>query len=107
MSEQKQRCAICGSRFAEKKCYFCESKVCTSCIVPMDVSGSYSTAKCISCDRKKINRVSALSMLKRNYHLFGVIIAFWIYAIFPIPFMRLAGLQIDPTALQPVLIATG
>ena len=106
MSEQKQRCVICGSRFAEKKCYFCESKVCTSCIVPIDVSGNYSTTKCINCDRRKVSRVSALSMLKRNYHLFGVIIAFWIYAIFPIPFMHLAGLQVDPTAFQPVLIAT-
>ena len=106
MSEQKQPCSICGSRFAEKKCYFCESKVCTSCIVPIDVSGSYSTTKCVSCDRKKVKRVSALSMLKRNYYIFGILVAFWLFTVFPIPFMHLAGLHVDPSAFQPVLIAT-
>ena len=106
MSEQKQRCSICGSRFAEKKCYFCESKVCTSCIVPIDVSGSYSTTKCVSCDRKKVKRVSALLMLKRNYYIFSILVAFWLFTVFPIPFMHLAGLHVDPSAFQPVLIAT-
>ncbi|SRR5581483_1544691 len=105
MSEQKQRCAICGSRFAERKCYFCESKVCTSCIVPSDVSGSYTT-KCITCDRKKVNRLSTLTLLKRNYYLIGIIVAFWLFTVFPLPFLQMAGLEINPSAFQPVLIAT-
>lgn len=103
MADQ-QRCIICGSRFAEKKCYYCESRVCTSCIVPADVSGS--TTKCLSCDRKKVNRLSFTALLKRYYYLIAIIVAFWLFTVFPIPFMQLAGINIDPTAFQPVLIAT-
>lgn len=103
--QDKQRCVICGSRFAEKKCYFCESKVCTSCVVPADVSGS--TTKCLVCDRKKVNRLSFAQVMKRNYYLIAIIVAFWLFTVFPIPFMQLAGLDIDPSAFQPVLIATG
>lgn len=99
-----ERCSICGSRFAERKCYYCESNVCTSCIVPVDVSGS--TIKCLTCDRKKVNRLSFAALIKRNYHLFAIIVAFWLFTVFPIPFMHLAGLDIDPSAFQPVLIAT-
>jgi hypothetical protein len=102
---RQQRCSICGSRFAERKCYFCERKVCTSCLVPSDVSGD-STAKCLTCDRKKINRVGILSLLRRNYYIIGILFAFWIFTIFPIPFLHLAGLEVDAAAFQPVLIAT-
>ena len=106
MAEQRQRCTICGSQFAERKCYFCENKVCTSCIVPADVSGSYSTTKCINCDRKKVNRVGTLTLLKRNYYLIAIIVAFWLFTVFPLPFLQMAGLEINPSAFQPVLIAT-
>lgn len=95
---------ICGSRFAERKCYYCESKVCTSCIVPVEVSGS--TTKCLTCDRRKVHRLSFAQLVKRNYYLFAIIIAFWLFTVFPIPFMQLAGLDVDPSAFQPVLIAT-
>lgn len=105
MQSQQQRCAICGSRFAEKKCYYCESKVCTSCVVPSDVSGS--TTKCLTCERKKVNRLTFAQLVKRNYYLFGIIVAFWLFTVFPLPFLHLAGVQIDPSAFQPVLIATG
>jgi hypothetical protein len=101
----ENRCAICGSRFAERKCYYCGSRVCTSCIVPVDMSGS--TTKCLSCDRKKINRLSFSQMMKRNYYLLAIIVAFWLFTVFPIPFLHLAGLEVDPSAFQPVLIATG
>lgn len=100
-----QRCSICGSRFADKKCYYCENKVCTSCVVPADVSGSYTT-KCVNCDRNKVNRLSFFTLVKRNYYLFGIIVAFWLFTVFPLPFLHMAGLQIDPSAFQPVLIAT-
>ncbi|MDQ3884355.1 MAG: hypothetical protein M3239_02795 [Thermoproteota archaeon] len=102
--QQQQRCAICGSRFAERKCYFCESKVCTSCIVPADMSGY--TTKCVSCDRKKINRLGFLTLLKRNYYLMAIIVSFWLFTVFPLPFLQLAGIDINPSAFQPVLIAT-
>jgi hypothetical protein len=101
----EERCTICGSRFADRKCYFCQNKVCTSCIVPLDVSGSYTT-KCLNCDRKKIDRLSFLVVLRRNLYIIGIIVAFWLFTVFPIPFLQLAGLHIEPSVFQPVLIAT-
>lgn len=103
----QQRCAICGSRFAERQCYFCESKVCTSCIVPRDVSGSYSTVKCLECQRKHVDRLSILKVLRRNFYIIGILVGFWLFAIFPLPFLEMAGLKVDPTAYQPVLMVTG
>jgi len=102
---RQQRCSICGSRFAERKCYFCERKVCNSCVVPSEVSGD-STTKCLTCDRKNINKLGILSLLKRNAFIIGVLFGFWIFTIFPIPFLQLAGVEVDATVFQPVLIAT-
>jgi len=72
--------------------------------VPVEVSGS--TTKCLTCDRRKINRLSFAQLIKRNYYLFAIIIGYWLFTVFPIPFMQMAGLEINPTAFQPVLIAT-
>jgi hypothetical protein len=72
--------------------------------VPTDVSGY--TTKCISCDRKKIDRLGFTTLLKRNYYLVGIIVAFWLFTVFPLPFMQLAGINVNPSAFQPVLIAT-
>lgn len=102
----ESRCAICGSKFATKECYFCQHKICTSCIVPSDVTGNYSTTKCIACDKRKINKINILSVLKRNKFILAVIGGFWIYTIFPLPFLQMFGIRIDPTALQPIFIAT-
>lgn len=74
-------------------------------MVPVEVSGS--TTKCLTCDRNKVNRLSLVQMLKRNYYLFAIIVAFWLFTVFPIPFLHLAGIEVDPSAFQPVLIATG
>lgn len=73
--------------------------------MPSDVSGS--TTKCLTCERKKVNRLTFAQLVKRNYYLFGIIVAFWLFTVFPLPFLHLAGVQIDPSAFQPVLIATG
>ncbi|MDQ4050551.1 MAG: hypothetical protein M3093_02955 [Thermoproteota archaeon] len=102
--QQQQRCAICGSRFAERKCYFCQSRICSSCTVPTDITGY--TIKCISCDRKKIVKLGLFTLLKRNYYLIGILVAFWLFTVFPLPFLHLAGIEVDPSAFQPVLIAT-
>ncbi|HEY9406318.1 MAG TPA: hypothetical protein VIP53_02590 [Nitrososphaera sp.] len=102
--QQQQRCVICGSRFAERKCYFCQNRICTSCTVPTDITGY--TTKCISCDRKKIVKLGFTTLLKRNYYLIGIIVAFWLFTVFPLPFMQLAGINVNPSAFQPVLIAT-
>jgi hypothetical protein len=99
-------CIICGSKFPSKKCYFCQQKICTSCIVPADVTGSYSTTKCIACDRRRINKISVLSVLKRNKLILGLVGAFWIYTVFPLPFLQLLGIKIDPISFQPIFITT-
>ena len=99
-------CTICGSKFPTKECYFCQRKICTSCIVPGDVTGSYSTTKCITCDRRKINKIGVLSVLKRNKIILGLLAAFWLYTVFPLPFMQLFGIKIDPTSFQPIFITT-
>lgn len=100
------RCAVCNSRFAEAQCYFCQHRICTSCIVPEDVSGSQSTVKCVECDRRKITKISILSVLRRNKFIIGILIGYWIFTVYPIPFLQMAGYEIDPSAFQPVLIAT-
>ena len=72
--------------------------------MPAEISGS--TTKCITCDRRKVNRLSFVQLVRRNYYLFGIIVAFWLFTVFPLPFLQLAGIEIDPSAFQPVLIAT-
>lgn len=104
-SKARLQCTICGSRFGAKKCYFCESRICTSCAVGPELSGS-STTKCLNCERKKINKVSLPLLLKRNAYIIGIIGGFWIFTIFPIPFLHLAGIDVHPSAFQPVLIAS-
>ena len=82
----ESQCHICGSKFPTRQCYFCQHNICTSCIVPEDVTGNYSTTKCITCDRRKINKISILSVLKWNKFILGLLAGFWIYTVFPLPF---------------------
>ncbi|MEM3160498.1 MAG: hypothetical protein QXJ74_06915 [Nitrososphaera sp.] len=101
-------CAICGSRFATKRCYFCQKHACTSCIVPADVSGSRTTVKCVACERKKVNKISVAAVLRRNKMVFGILGGYWLFAIFPLPFLNFSGYppEVMASILQPVLIAT-
>jgi hypothetical protein len=64
------------------------------------------TTKCIICDKKKIDRLGLMTLLKRNYYIMAILIAFWLFTVFPLPFLQLAGIDINPSAFQPVLIAT-
>jgi hypothetical protein len=77
--------------------------------VPSDVIGSTTTVKCLACERKGIKKLGFLTVVKRNKFLLGVLFGFWIFAIFPVPFINLAGYEEDVliSILQPVLIATG
>jgi uncharacterized membrane protein len=56
--------------------------------------------------QEKIVKLGFATLLKRNYYLIGIIVAFWLFTVFPLPFMQLAGIEVDPSAFQPVLIAT-
>ena len=102
-------CFVCGSRFAEKKCYFCQKHVCTACIVPDHVAGGATTVKCVSCHRKGVKKLGFLTVVTRNKFILGVLAGFWIFTVFPVPFINLAGYESDVliSILQPVLIATG
>ena len=102
----ESQCNVCGSKFGTKKCYFCQRSICSSCIVPTDVTGNYTTTKCITCDQRKINKISVLSVLNRNKFILGVLGGFWIYTVFPLPFLQMFGIKIDPTSFQPIFIAT-
>lgn len=101
-------CAICGSRFASRRCYFCQKYVCTSCIAPADVTGSTTTIKCLTCERNRVKRISIAAVLRRNKMVFGILGGYWLFAIFPLPFLNLSGYseEVMATILQPVLIAT-
>lgn len=99
-------CAVCGSRFAEKKCYFCQKKICTSCVVPADVLGSTLTVKCVKCHRDKVNKLSFSAVIRRNFWILGILAAFWIFMVFPVPFMHAFGYNPDISVFQPVIIAT-
>ncbi len=100
------KCAICGSRFADKRCYFCQNRICTSCVVPPDVSGSSVTVKCLQCHRRNVNKISMLAVLKRNKAIIGIVAGFWVFTVYPIPFLQMMGYHIDASAFQPVFFAT-
>ena len=63
--------------------------------------------KCLECERKNVDRIRILKVMRRNLNIIGILVAFWLFAIFPLPFLELAGLRVDPTAYQPVLMVTG
>lgn len=105
-SSNTNRCSICGSRFADRKCYFCQNQICTSCVVPSDVLGGDWTTKCLACHKKNITKLSVPALLNRNKVILAIIVAFWIFTVFPLPFLKLAGVDLDPSSFQPVLIAT-
>lgn len=64
------------------------------------------TVKCIQCHRNKINKISFAAVIKRNVWILGIIAAFWIFMVFPIPFMHAFGYEADLTVFQPVIIAS-
>lgn len=100
-------CAVCGSRFAAKKCYFCQKHVCSSCMAPADVVGSALTVKCMACQRKGVTKISFLAVARRNKLVLGVLGGFWLFTVFPVPFLNLAGYGDNiMIVLQPVLMAT-
>lgn len=74
--------------------------------MPADVTGSYSTTKCLTCDRKKINKISIISVARRNKVIIAILAGFWLFTVYPLPFLQMMGYKIDATAFQPVLFAT-
>jgi hypothetical protein len=73
-------------------------------VVPSEISGS--TTKCLDCDRRKVNKLGFRQLLKKNGFIIGIVFGFWVFAIFPLPFLQMAGVDVDPSAFQPVMIST-
>lgn len=71
--------------------------------------GSRRTVKCITCERKKVSKISIAAVFRRNKVVFGILGGYWLFAVFPFPFLNLDGYPEDVliSILQPVLIATG
>jgi len=92
-------CTICGSRFGDRICPYCERSVCSSCII-------FGKNICVKC-----NKVKAVppSFLKRNAKFILLFIAFWFFVsgLYPFPYMMALGQPVDFRVIQPVLIATG
>ena len=74
-------------------------------MAPVDITGR-NTTKCINCDRSKINKISLLCVIRRNKIIIGILLGFWIFTVYPIPFLQMLGYKIPATAFQPVLITT-
>jgi hypothetical protein len=70
------------------------------------VTGNQTTIKCIRCDQRKVNKISVLSVIKRNKLILGLLAAFWIYTVFPLPFLQAFGVKTNPTSFQPIVITT-
>ena len=73
-----KECDFCGSKFAERKCYFCEKRCCTSCMTD-------DKSRCKQCYIQK--RKLGWKILKKNKVLLGFIGFLWFYAVYPGPFI--------------------
>jgi hypothetical protein len=95
----QKSCTICGSRFGDRICPYCERRVCSSCIV-------YGKNTCVKCDK---TRAAPPSFLKRNAKFILLFVALWFFVsgLYPFPFMMALGMSVDFRVIQPVLIATG
>ncbi len=76
--------------------------------MPPDVAGSRTTVKCVTCERRKVNKISVAAVVRRNKMVFGLLGGYWLFAIFPLPFLDLSGYsgEVLASIMQPVLIAT-
>ncbi|GIU71026.1 MAG: hypothetical protein KatS3mg003_0505 [Candidatus Nitrosocaldaceae archaeon] len=90
-------CAICGARFSEHTCVYCNNKVCSGCI-------DNDARKCIRC--KELNSMPTNRFLKRNWYLFLFIGLAWIFVIFPYPFLINYGYAFNYATLLPIIIAS-
>lgn len=80
-----RQCGFCGSAFADRLCYFCETACCTSCMTD-------DRTRCRRCHAGG-RRLGWKKILKRNKAVLGFVAFLWLYAVFPGPF--LPGLDPD------------
>lgn len=90
-------CEICGGRFAEHRCIFCNRTVCSSCMAP-------ETGKCRRCSG--VRRLPLGRFVRRNMILFIVLGLIWTYTVYPWPFLHAFGLEFDMSVIQPILIVS-
>ena len=92
------QCYICGSRFGNVTCAYCNQTVCSSCLIQ-------SERKCKRC---AISKKKSAGVLKRNGPLIIMLVAVWFFVsgLYPFPYFYAVGIPVDPVLMQPVLIAT-
>lgn len=88
-----QICEFCGDKFGDYKCYFCEKRCCTTCMID-------DRSRCKTCFIQK-KKLSWKILIKRNKIILGFIAFLWFYAVFPGPFFP----GLDPTYYTATLIA--
>ncbi len=70
-------CEFCDSKFGDRKCYFCQKRVCTSCMTD-------DRTRCKRCYVSK-KRLSWKEIIKKNKIIVGFVVFIWFYAVFPGP----------------------
>jgi len=88
-----RQCGFCGSAFGDRRCYFCESRCCTSCMTD-------DRTRCKRCYIDK-RRLGWKKILNRNRALLGFVVLLWLYAVFPGPFVP----GLDPAFYSVSVIA--
>ena len=90
------KCYVCGSRFADLDCNFCNNNVCSSCY-------STSKEKCTRCIK-----IKKTGFIRRNLHYILMFVALWFFVsgLYPFPYYYAVGIPVDFGIVQPVFIAT-
>lgn len=92
------QCYICGSRFGEVICAYCNQTVCTSCLIQSEKK----------CKRCAISNKKPPGFLRRNGPYILMVVAMWFFVsgLYPFPYFYAVGIPVDNVIMQPVLIAT-
>ncbi len=97
--DMSKDCEICGSRFGEFICPYCNKTACSSCLVE-------DKSRCIKCGRLK---KPAIRFIRRNSPFILLFVGFWFFTagVYPFPYFLAIGKSLNPAIMEPILIATG
>ena len=92
------QCYICGSKFGNIICAYCNQNTCSSCLIE-------SERKCRRC---AISKKPRSGFLRRNIPFILMMVAIWFFVsgLYPFPYFYAVGMPVDEAIMQPVLIAT-
>ncbi len=97
--DMSKNCEICGSRFGEFICPYCDKTVCSSCLIQ-------DKSRCLKCGRLK---KPASRFIRRNLLFILLFVGFWFFTagVYPFPYFMAIGKALNPSIMEPILIATG